>query len=269
MRIGIVGYGFVGKALNSALSDNVKVCIVDPILGTSIDDLKDFKPQAIFICLPTPMRKDGTQDIDIVIDVLKEITRYSIKGIIVVKSTVHPGNINKIGLVCPRFVYNPEFLREKHAEEDFINSDFILFGGDKESSSFLSKIYLNHTKCLNNNYIYTDAVSASLVKYTINSFLATKVVFFNEINSIHKLINTEETWENFTKILSNDKRIGDSHMMVPGHDGRHGFGGACFPKDINALLKYAENLGAESSLIKNVIIKDVFFVKAVIKGICH
>ena len=253
MKIGIIGYGFVGKALAEALTNDVQVCKIDPKLNTSIDDLKNFKPEVIFICLPTPMLDNGIQDISIVKNTILELNKFITDEIIVVKSTVHPGNINEIKLICPRFVYNPEFLREKHAKEDFINSDLIVFGGDQEFADSLANIYSNHTKCINKEYIFTDVTSASLIKYTINSFLATKVIFFNEINSIFKLADSNESWEDFTKILSKDSRIGNSHMLVPGHDGRLGFGGACFPKDINALLKYAESNDLELSLIKNVI----------------
>lgn len=253
MKIGIIGHGFVGKALAEALTNDVQVCKIDPKLDTSIDDLKNFKPEVIFICLPTPMLDNGIQDISIVKNTILELNKFITDEIIVIKSTVHPGNINEIKLICPRFVYNPEFLREKHAKEDFINSDLILFGGDQEFADSLANIYSNHTKCINKEYIFTDVTSASLIKYTINSFLATKVIFFNEINSIFKLADSNESWEDFTKILSKDSRIGNSHMLVPGHDGRLGFGGACLPKDINALLKYAESNDLELSLIKNVI----------------
>ena len=253
MKIGIIGYGFVGKALVSGLRDSVELCIIDPKLDTKIVTLKKFEPEVIFICLPTPMFNNGAQDITIIKETLLEIKKLSISGIIAIKSTVHPGNVNEIKLICPSIVYNPEFLREKHAKEDFINSELIIFGGDEKTSNLLSKFYLNHTKCVNTDYIYTDAASASMIKYTINSFLATKVIFFNEVNSIFKSTDTKESWENFIKFLSKDKRMGNSHMMVPGHDGRLGFGGACFPKDINALVKYAEDNSVELNLIKTII----------------
>ena len=253
MKIGIIGYGFVGKALANGLNNTSDVCIIDPKLDTTIKNLYKFKPEIIFICLPTPMRSDGTQEISLIKDTIEKIKKFSISGIIVIKSTVHPGNINEIKEICPDFVYNPEFLREKHAKEDFINSELIIFGGDKEKSILLSKFYTDYTKCVNTQHIFTDETTASMIKYTINAFLATKVIFFNEIKNIFESTDARETWKNFTKYVSQDKRIGNSHMMVPGHDGRLGFGGACLPKDIAALVKYAQSNDIQLNLMKNVI----------------
>tara|TARA_B100001248_G_C27395378_1_gene465184 strand:- start:3676 stop:4527 length:852 start_codon:yes stop_codon:yes gene_type:complete len=253
MKIGIVGYGFVGKALANGLRNNVQTCLIDPKLKTSVGDLVDFNPDAIFLCLPTPMSDDGNQDISILKMVLEELKSYKINSLIVIKSTVLPENIEVIENIYTNFVYNPEFLREKHANDDFINSKLIVFGGKDSNIKYLADIYKNHSKCLCQDYVFTDLISASMIKYTINSFLATKVIFFNEIHSLFKKVKTSENWDNFISYLSLDKRIGDSHMQVPGHDGRLGFGGACLPKDSSAILKYAESLNVEMSLIRNVI----------------
>ena len=114
----------------------------------------------------------------------------------------------------------------------------------------LAKIYSENTKCKNKNYIYTDAISASLLKYAVNSFLATKVIFFNQFKELFDNSGAQEDWKNFIEYLKHDKRIGDSHMDVPGHDGRLGFGGACFPKDTEAIVKYADEIGVNLELIK-------------------
>ena len=253
MKIGIIGYGFVGKALDNALHESVDVIKVDPKLNSTIEDLKEFSPYATFVCLPTPMKDDGSQDISTVEEVFLKIKELNIPGLIILKSTVHPGNITKLEKILYDFVYNPEFLREKHASEDFINSNLIVFGGKKEPTKLLSKLYKKYTKCINHDYVFTDIISASLIKYTINSFLATKVIFFNEINSLFSASETNESWENFINFIARDKRIGNSHMAVPGHDGRFGFGGACLPKDSSAIIKYAKNLNIELGLIKNAI----------------
>ena len=256
MKIGIVGYGFVGKALANGLNDNVEVIKIDPKLNTSSKDLKEFNPNIIFVCVPTPMMDDGSQDITILENALNDLKNYDLRCAVVVKSTVLPDNIKNIGKIFPDFIYNPEFLREKNADEDFINSKLIIFGGGDSNIELLSSFYKKHTKCLCKDYVLTDAVSASLIKYTINSFLAAKVIFFNEMFELFNKMQVGENWENFISFISKDDRIGDSHMMVPGHDGRMGFGGACFPKDTSAIMKYANSLGVDLRILESVIKKN-------------
>jgi len=253
MKIGIVGFGFVGKALANGLTDDVVVSKIDPKLKTSTKDLIKFKPDIIFLCLPTPMLDDGRQDLSILEGVVKDLIKYDIKSLIVIKSTILPGNINTLKNNFTDFIYNPEFLREKSADEDFINSKLIVIGGNKKNSKFLASFYTKHTKCVCEDYVFTDLITASLVKYTINSFLATKVTFFNQMFQLFKTSESSESWDNFILFISKDKRIGNSHMMVPGHDGRFGFGGACLPKDTAAIVEYAENLEIDLSLIKTAI----------------
>ena len=137
MKIGIIGHGFVGEALSKGLKNDVEIFKVDPKLKTSIEDLKEFNPETIFICVPTPMYNDGIQDISILKQVAKDLKKNNLNSLVVLKSTVHPANINDIKKIIPSLVYNPEFLREKHAYEDFINSNLIVFGGKKESSKKL------------------------------------------------------------------------------------------------------------------------------------
>ncbi len=253
MKIAIIGFGFVGKALFNALDHKVKVLKVDPKLGTSVSDLKEFDPDCTFLCLPTPMHDDGSQDISIVMEVLLKIKEINIASLIVIKSTIHPGNIQKILRIFPDFVYNPEFLREKYADHDFVNSKLIVFGGNKSSSVKLAEIYEKYTCCSTKDYIHTDPQAASLVKYAINSFLATKVIFFNELKNLLLISDSKEKWENFIEIISKDIRIGSSHMDVPGHDKRKGFGGACLPKDSSAIVAYADSMDVDMTLIKTVI----------------
>jgi Predicted UDP-glucose 6-dehydrogenase len=253
MRISIIGYGFVGKALSNALKGDFELQKIDPNLGTSTLDIKDFKPNIIFICVPTPMNKDGSQDISILMDIINEIKSFDFQSLIVLKSTILPLHIESIQNRLTNFVYNPEFLREKHADEDFINSDMIIFGGKKETNLELSNFYKNYLKCKNKDHTFTDPVSASFIKYIINSFLATKVIFFNEFHKLFKSSSAKEDWETFIKVISKDHRIGSSHMNVPGHDGRKGFGGACLPKDANAIVKYSESHGIDLAVLSSVI----------------
>tara|TARA_E500000081_G_scaffold110781_1_gene112916 strand:+ start:508 stop:1359 length:852 start_codon:yes stop_codon:yes gene_type:complete len=250
MKIGIIGYGFVGKAMENGIKDNVDIFLVDPILNTKISDLKDFLPEIIFICVPTPMNEDGSQDLSIINSVLKEIKENSINSKIVIKSTVLPDSIIEIEKLIPDVIYNPEFLREKHAFEDFIGSEIIIFGGQKDSANEIANFYRKHTNCINSDYQFTDLITASMVKYSINTFLSTKVIFFNQIFNIFKSLSNEKNWEQFVKIISKDKRIGSSHLSVPGHDGRYGFGGACLPKDSSALINYASSIDESLTLLE-------------------
>ena len=186
LKLGIVGYGFVGKATDFGFNGNVEKYIVDPILGTNIEHLQEFNPDIVFICVPTPMGDDGCQDSSIIEEVMNNLVVYCSDAVKVVKSTVLPSVLDKVSKVDNKTIYNPEFLREKHANDDFINSEMIILGGEKESAVKVSEAYSNHSRCDTSNFIYTDLKTASLIKYSINTFLATKVIYFNELNSFDK-----------------------------------------------------------------------------------
>ena len=253
LKLGIVGHGFVGKATDWGFNRRVTKFIVDPIHNTSISDLEKFNPEMVFICVPTPMSNDGSQDTTIIISVIKDLIKHCPNSIKVVKSTVVPSILNELQGLDPKLIYNPEFLREKHANLDFVKSDMIIFGGDRNISSEVSKAYLRHSRCKTREHIFTDIETASLIKYAINTFLASKVIFFNELYELYRKLNVNDSWESVIDIVSKDQRIGNSHMNVPGHDGRKGFGGACFPKDSMAFIKFAKSIGIDlSSLITTV-----------------
>ena len=257
LKLGIVGHGFVGKATDWGFNKRITKFVVDPLLNTSVSDLKDFEPEIVFICVPTPMSDDGSQDSSIIEEVIKDLILYCPNAIKVVKSTVLPSLLAKLHKLDSKLIYNPEFLREKHANFDFANSDMIIFGGDRNISSKVSNAYLSHSRCKTKEHIFTDLATASLIKYAINAFLASKVIFFNELHSIYEKLDVKDSWESVINIISRDSRIGDSHMNVPGHDGRKGFGGACFPKDSLALVKFGKNLGIDlNSLITTVKINN-------------
>lgn len=252
-RLGIIGYGFVGKATDYGFSIKTKKLFVDPKLNTSIDSLKDFDPEIIFICLPTPMNDDGSQDNKLIISTLRELNDMGFEGITVIKSTVLPSLLEDASKIIGNLVYNPEFLREKFAEEDFVNSPMVILGGDQKDTAIVKNFYENHSICKTNNFIFTDLKSASLIKYSINSFLANKVIFFNGIKEIFDHIESDISWNEFTNILSIDERIGSSHMMVPGHDGKLGFGGACFTKDTAALINYSQLINKNFDLLESTV----------------
>ena len=196
---------------------------------------------------------DGSQDSSIIENVLQELVLNCPNAIKVVKSTVLPSLLDELEKLDSKLVYNPEFLREKHANTDFVNSEMIIFGGNRNICTQVSNAYLKHSRCRTNEYIFTDLKTASFIKYSINTFLASKVIFFNELHSVYEKLDVKDSWESVVNIISKDSRIGASHMNVPGHDGRKGFGGACFPKDSLALIKFADCMNVNlNSLITTV-----------------
>ena len=253
MKIGIVGYGFVGKAVDYGFKRDIEKIIIDPKLDTSISNLKSHNPEFIFICVPTPMNSDGNQDSSIIEQVLAEINKEFSESVVIVKSTVLPSIIEKLSKSHKHFVYNPEFLREKTANEDFVNADSLILGGEPDDLKRVAELYNNHSDCKIVEIHETDVISASLVKYSINTFLASKVIFFNQLYDIYKALTPDIKWDEFITMINSDKRIGESHMDVPGHDGKLGFGGACFPKDTAALLSLSKDIDKEFSLLKEVI----------------
>ena len=162
--------------------------------------------------------------------VIKELVLYCPNAIKVVKSTVLPSLLDELHKLDSKLIYNPEFFREKHANLDFINSDMIIFGGDRNISTHVSNAYLDIQDAKQKEHIFTDLKTASLIKYSINTFLASKVIFFNELHSMYEKLDVKDSWESVVNIISRDKRIGDSHMNVPGHDGKKGLGVHVFLK---------------------------------------
>lgn len=237
--IGIIGCGFVGNAVSKAFDE---VIISDPALNDiTIQDVLDAKPNAIFVCVPTPQSKDGSVDGSIVRSVIDAIPEGQLT---LVKSTITPDwlPIGKKGLV-----YNPEFLTQANAEYEFMNPSMHVFGGSEidTGKAMIAYEYSNVAHCKSYR---TDIKTACLVKYSINSFLATKVSFMNELHSLYTSYTGAE-WSELKDIISADPRIGSSHLNVP-NGGEYGFGGACFPKDTNALLNFANSKGKSLNVLK-------------------
>ena len=168
-KIGIIGHGFVGKATDAGFCNDVEKFIVDPKYDTSIEDLQSFDPEYVFVCVPTPMGDEGEQDSKIIESVIKDLSIFCPNVLICIKSTVLPSILNNLSKINARIIYNPEFLREKYANEDFINSEMIILGGNKQIAIKFSKLYLNHSLCKTKNHFFMTLSSASLVKYSINT----------------------------------------------------------------------------------------------------
>ena len=253
MKLGIIGKGFVGSAVAHGFDKDCDQVIVDPkYTDNEITDVLDCK--LVFVCLPTPPNEDGSINVDIVNDVLIELSMRDYKGVVVVKSTIIPDYLHEFKKEFDlKIVYNPEFLTESNANEDFKNPPFQVFGGKWRDCEVVEKAYLRHSSVRIVPTFKVDLTTASLLKYTINSWLATKVTFFNELKQLHELGSSMVSWEQFTDMLSRDDRIGNSHMKVPGPDGEPGFGGHCFPKDTEALLHYANNKNIKMSVLRKAV----------------
>ena len=184
MKIAIIGNGFVGSTIDNGFCLDSENFVIDPLLNNEIKDLNGIELDAIFVCVPTPMSQDGSVDGSIILEVFSQIKEFCNDCIVVIKSTITPDIINKLISIDEKFIYNPEFLREKHALDDFKNCPTHIFGGKKEYSMQIAKIYKDYSLCKTEDCIYVDIKSASLIKYTINSFLALKVIFFNQIHNL-------------------------------------------------------------------------------------
>lgn len=259
LGLGIIGYGFVGNAVAHAFNNNVDKFIVDPkYWGRTIDDLMEvLDPHAIFVCVPTPTSLSGEADTAIIMGVFKHLHDIDYDGIVVVKSTV-PANVMMLvnDIYNLRIVYNPEFLSEKTAFEDFINPPMQILGGELEDCNTVEYMYKNNSKVKIVTTYKTDIATACLTKYAINSFLSTKLIFMNEMKEVLSKSEAASTWEQFADILACDPRIGKTHMEVPGHDGKRGFGGNCLPKDTKALAFYAKSIDAPLTVLEAAIKKN-------------
>ena len=255
MKLGIIGKGFVGSAVSNGFNDDVEQIIIDPKIGpNTIDDLVVFDPIITFVCVPTPVSEDGSCDVSIARSVLQELNERQYKGVVVIKSTIVPDYLHEFKKAYAlRIVYNPEFLTEANANQDFINPKMQVLGGRWKDCEVVEKAYLRNSKVKVVPTFKTDLTTASLLKYTINSYLATKVMFMNDIHKLHQAGSSMVSWDQFTDMLTRDPRMGDSHMQVPGPDGEFGFGGHCFPKDTEALLKYAHDKKIKLSKLKNAV----------------
>lgn len=216
-----------------------------------------------FVCLPTPMQENGEADLSIVEGVLRELASVPGERIAVVKSTVPPGSTDRwnaefkgTGL---RVVFNPEFLTEANALDDMRNQDRIIIGGPRPWVNSVKLVFQAAFPKV--TIVKTSATTAEMVKYTINCFLATKVAFANEVAQLCEALDARGMNIDYDKVVEYaklDKRIGTTHWAVPGpvptHDGRHvrGFGGHCFPKDLNALVHVGGKHGIDMKVLKAV-----------------
>ena len=253
--IGIVGQGFVGKAIKEGFKNTFIVETYDKYLEdeSSCVSLRQLvnKAEIIFVCVPTPMKKDGSCDISIVYDVVYELDQLGTHDhIAVIKSTVPPGTTSILNNACEniQIIFNPEFLTEANYIADFKNQSHIVIGGPRPASTRVKELY--RKAFYKTPIIKTGSSVAEMVKYFINCFLATKVSFANEFEQLCDRLDVD--YDKVLEYALYDDRLGKTHFSTPGPDGKRGFGGSCFPKDINALLTVAQQVGVDPIVLLGV-----------------
>ena len=232
MKLAVIGCGFVGETVADFLQKHlVDVTKVDPAkYTTKLSETRDC--EAFILCLPTPENEDGTCD-DSAIKAILSIIDTSKP--ILLKSTVTPDLMQSY----PKNVtYNPEFLRANSAEQDFQNQEVFILGGDNEEHmQFWENIFVPY---LNNVLVKRmNRTTASMIKYTHNAWLALKVAFFHELYLNTRNMNI--SYSDLTSTLGYMKNIGPSHMIAPNFEGKFGYGGHCFPKDVKALTNLTDH----------------------------
>lgn len=244
-KVGIIGNGFVGESQAFAFSPiaDVRIYDIDPLKSTTtLEDVHtcDF----IFVCVPTPMKSSGEQDLSYVDSVFEHANSGPVY---IIKSTVLPGTTKQLQTKYKdlNIIFNPEFLTERTAKLDMLTQARIVLGGEREMTSKVELLY--SSRFMNRHFIHTDSTTAELIKYMNNSFFATKVSIMNEFYRLSNALGAN--WDDALYGFASDGRIGDSHLHVPGPDGKLGYGGTCFPKDVNAIVTLAEELGTPLNTI--------------------
>ncbi|HTY38815.1 MAG TPA: UDP-glucose/GDP-mannose dehydrogenase family protein [Bacteroidota bacterium] len=286
MNVSVIGTGYVGLVQGACFADtgNNVICMdidekkinnlkkgVIPIYEPGLEELVrkntqegrlEFttsiktaiqKSDIIFLCLPTPPSEDGSADLSHVLSVAKQVGEYAnSEKIVVSKSTVPVGTVDKIRQLLKKkskyameVVSNPEFLKEGSALQDSLKPDRVVIGTrSKKASATLQELYEPFVRT-GNPIIVMDERSSEMTKYAANSFLATKISFMNELANLCEEVGADI--DSIRRGIGSDPRIG-KQFLFPGV----GYGGSCFPKDVKALIKTAEEYGRDLSILRSV-----------------
>jgi UDPglucose 6-dehydrogenase len=254
MNIGVIGYGYVGRATGEGFGTNPhnKIFWYDKF-KESPNTLREVieKSDFIFIAVPTPIFADYSgMDMSIVESVVDEVAP-KISGsdkILIIKSTSLPGFTKKMSEKYPEvnFVMNPEFLTQKNANADFLKPFRTVIGSDsRDVGERVQRLYETILP-KKQPYFIISSTSAELAKYMSNLILASKVLLGNEFYDIAQKV--EANYIEVQTAVEADPRIG-THLGVPGPDGDRGFGGACFPKDMVGILGLAKKENVDVSAL--------------------
>jgi UDPglucose 6-dehydrogenase len=250
MKIGIIGFGYVGSAIGQSHGSD-EVVINDPKMPNSVSKTEMLDCDAIYVCVPSPATEEGYCDSSILEDTIKGLLLVSLRKDIpiICKTTAPPSVYERLHLKYHNIVYSPEFLTARNHISDYKTTEVFILGGNIEYCEKARDV-ISQSNVSNKKFLLTDVKTASLFKYMMNSYLAMKVTFMNEFKQLADLHNVE--WNQIRELAKYDRRIGRTHMHVPGPDGEYGWGGACFPKDIAAIQMEALDLDTELELLGKV-----------------
>jgi UDPglucose 6-dehydrogenase len=252
--LGVIGGGFVGGTFAEGYKHytDVKLYDIDPIRSShSYEEV--IGQDVVVMALPTPMRKDGSVDVAILEVALEKLNAACPGGGLgrkptILRSTVPPPHLNRWGKEHSNlaFYYVPEFLTERSARLDFQQSNRIIVGtrhGGSEPIHLQDRVLVNlfEIRFPQVPVKWVSYTEASLVKYLTNVFFCSKISMLNEFAQVCEGYGLDFN-SVFAKVML-DQRIGRSHFQVPGHDGKKGFGGHCFPKDLNGYMEIARDVG--------------------------
>jgi nucleotide sugar dehydrogenase len=244
MKIGIIGLGFVGKAIYKSFKEkNINV------LGYDIKDtINTFEEclisEILFLCLPTQFNEiTKCYDKSIIENVLRDLNNHNYNGLVVIKSTIEPlsTDILQEKFSSLKLFHNPEFLSAATAYEDFHHQSHIVLGksnkGDYKDLILLEEFY--HTYYPDAKISLCSSTESESMKIYLNSFYAVKIQFFNELYLLCDKTKTD--YNNVLDLMLKNNWINPMHTKVPGNDGKLSYGGYCFPKDTNALLHFMKS----------------------------
>lgn len=263
-KVSIIGLGFVGNAIyqslkTKGLTDDINLFCYDKYKFGGIGDInKCMNTDIMFLALPTPYDYNmGEYDKTALYDICNQLEQNKYNGVVIIKSTVEPETTNKLSEKYKNimFIHNPEFLTARTAVEDFHNQKHIVLGKGTNCldekleivKEFYAQLYPESDISL------CTSLESESMKIFCNCFYSVKIQFFTELYLLCKKNNCD--YDKVKSMMIKNGWINEMHTTIPGPDGNISYGGLCFPKDTNALLKYMEKHNVPNKIIKNTILE--------------
>jgi len=259
-KISVIGLGMVGGAVYRYFHERYKG-EEQMVFGYDINPslacdtwAQNLETDYMFLCLPSETARDGSQDLKALEAVLNQLALDRYEGIVVIKSTVVPGTTKGLQVLFPslKLTHNPEFLTAANAYDDFVRQPAILVSGQ----------WAEDVCCLYRKFFYCKCIATpdtnitELAKYMHNVFLSVKVGWCNEFYKLCENVS-QNSYDEVRQLACLMGGIGLGHTKVPGPDGRFGFGGACFPKDTQALQRFMADNNLTHGILKATIDQNI------------